>query len=133
MRYGNSLVIFYHTMIEVRDLTKRYGPVAVVRGVSFTVGKDQVLGFLGPNGAGKTTIMKILRGYHFPTESCALVEGISVQEDPVGGQDPDGYLPESVLLYGDLTPEYLSFIAQARLIPRGTAQMSYTTETIHDR
>jgi ABC-2 type transport system ATP-binding protein len=107
-------------MIEVRDLTKRYGPVEAVRGVSFTVGKDQVLGFLGPNGAGKTTIMKILTGYHFPSEGCALVEGISVQEDPVGVKSRIGYLPESVPLYGDLTPrEYLGFIAQARIIPRG--------------
>jgi ABC-2 type transport system ATP-binding protein len=107
-------------MIEVRDLTKRYGPVEAVRGVSFTVGKDQVLGFLGPNGAGKTTIMKILTGYHFPSEGCALVEGISVQEDPVGVKSRIGYLPESVPLYGDLTPrEYLGFIAHARLIPRG--------------
>jgi ABC-2 type transport system ATP-binding protein len=107
-------------MIEVRDLTKQYGPVKAVRGVSFTVGKDQVLGFLGPNGAGKTTIMKILTGYHFPSEGSALVEGISVQEDPVGVKSRIGYLPESVPLYGDLTPrEYLGFIAQARLIPRG--------------
>jgi ABC-2 type transport system ATP-binding protein len=105
-------------MIEVHGLTKRYGPVEAVRDVSFTVGKDQVLGFLGPNGAGKTTIMKILTGYHFPSGGTALVDGISVEDDPVEVKRRIGYLPESVPLYGDLSPaEYLSFIAGARLIP----------------
>jgi ABC-2 type transport system ATP-binding protein len=104
-------------MIEVHGLTKRYGPVEAVRDVSFTVGKDQVLGFLGPNGAGKTTIMKILTGYHFPSGGTALVDGISVEDDPVEVKKRIGYLPESVPLYGDLSPaEYLSFIAGARLI-----------------
>jgi ABC-2 type transport system ATP-binding protein len=105
-------------MIEVHGLTKRYGPVEAVRDVSFSVGKDQVLGFLGPNGAGKTTIMKILTGYHFPSGGQALVDGISVEDDPVEVKKRIGYLPESVPLYGDLSPtEYLSFIAEARLIP----------------
>jgi ABC-2 type transport system ATP-binding protein len=106
-------------MIAVHGLTKRYGPVEAVKDVSFTVGKDQVLGFLGPNGAGKTTIMKILTGYHFPSGGSALVDGISVEDDPVEVKKRIGYLPESVPLYGDLSPaEYLSFIAGARLIPK---------------
>jgi ABC-2 type transport system ATP-binding protein len=106
-------------MIKVNSLTKRYGPVEAVKDVSFSVGKDQVLGFLGPNGAGKTTVMKILTGYHFPSEGTALVDGISVQDDPVAVKSRIGYLPESVPLYGDLTPrEYLAFIARSRLIPR---------------
>jgi ABC-2 type transport system ATP-binding protein len=112
--------LYISGMIEVDSLTKRYGSVEAVKDVSFSVGKDQVLGFLGPNGAGKTTIMKILTGYHFPSGGTALVDGISVQDDPVGVKSRIGYLPESVPLYGDLTPlEYLTFIAQARLIPRG--------------
>jgi ABC-2 type transport system ATP-binding protein len=107
-------------MIEVHGLSKRYGPVEAVRDVSFAVGKDQVLGFLGPNGAGKTTIMKILTGYHFPSGGEALVDGISVEEFPVEVKKRIGYLPESVPLYGDLSPaEYLEFVAEARLIPRG--------------
>jgi ABC-2 type transport system ATP-binding protein len=106
-------------MIEVQGLTKRYGTIDAVKDVSFSVGTDQVLGFLGPNGAGKTTIMKILTGYHFPSEGKALVDGISVQEDPVEVKKRIGYLPENVPLYGDLTvDEYLDFIADARLIPR---------------
>ncbi|MDR0456420.1 MAG: ATP-binding cassette domain-containing protein [Treponema sp.] len=107
-------------MIEVKNLTKNYGKVEAVRNVSFSVGKDQVLGFLGPNGAGKTTIMKILTGYHFPSGGTALIDGIPVDEDPVEVKKRIGYLPENVPLYGDLTvDEYLAFIAEARLIPSG--------------
>jgi ABC-2 type transport system ATP-binding protein len=105
-------------MIEVQNVSKHYGQIKAVHDVSFTLGKDQVLGFLGPNGAGKTTIMKILTGYHFPSAGTALVDGISVQDFPVEVKKRTGYLPESVPLYGDLTvDEYLSFIADARLIP----------------
>jgi ABC-2 type transport system ATP-binding protein len=106
-------------MIEVEGLTKRYGSVEAVKDVSFSLGADQVLGFLGPNGAGKTTIMKILTGYHFPSRGRALVDGIPVDEDPVEVKKRIGYLPESVPLYGDMSPgEYLSFIAESRLIPK---------------
>ncbi|MDR1566705.1 MAG: ATP-binding cassette domain-containing protein [Treponema sp.] len=105
-------------MIEVKGLCKSYGNIQAVRDVSFSLGRDQVLGFLGPNGAGKTTIMKILTGYHFPSCGEARVDGISVEEDPGEVKKRTGYLPESVPLYGDLTPEeYLRFVAGARLIP----------------
>jgi ABC-2 type transport system ATP-binding protein len=104
-------------MIEVQSLTKKYGPVEAVKDVSFTVDRDQVLGFLGPNGAGKTTIMKILTGYHYPTVGTAKIDGIPVQEDPVEVKKRIGYLPESAPLYGDLTvTEYLDFIARFRLV-----------------
>jgi len=105
-------------MIEVRNLAKRYGEVEAVRDVSFSVGKDQVVGFLGPNGAGKTTIMKILTCFHFPSGGTAEVDGLRVDEDPVAVKERIGYLPENVPLYGDLTvDEYLSFVAEARLVP----------------
>jgi ABC-2 type transport system ATP-binding protein len=105
-------------MIEVQNLTKNYGKVKAVQNVSFSVGKDQVLGFLGPNGAGKTTIMKILTGFHFPSGGSALVDGIKIDDDPVEVKKRIGYLPENIPLYEDLTvDEYLAFIAEARLIP----------------
>ncbi|MDR2073137.1 MAG: ATP-binding cassette domain-containing protein [Spirochaetaceae bacterium] len=105
-------------MIQVENITKRYGNVEAVTDVSFSVGQDQVLGFLGPNGAGKTTIMKILTGYHFPSSGTAVVDGFSVTGDPVEAKKRTGYLPEGVPLYGDMTvDEYLSFIAAARLVP----------------
>ena len=106
-------------MIEVSNLTKRYGSFEAVKGVSFTVEEDQVLGFLGPNGAGKTTIMKILTGFHFATEGSARLNGIDVLENPVEVKKLIGYLPEGVPLYGELTvEEYLSFIADVRQVPK---------------
>ncbi len=107
-------------MITVQNITKRYGSPSsgfeAVKDVSFSVGRDQVLGFLGPNGAGKTTIMKILTGFHFPTSGSVVIDGVSIQENPV---EVKKYLPESVPVYGELTvDEYLSFIAEARLIPK---------------
>ncbi|MDR2314305.1 MAG: ATP-binding cassette domain-containing protein [Spirochaetaceae bacterium] len=105
-------------MIQVENITKRYGSVEAVTDVSFSVGQDQVLGFLGPNGAGKTTIMKILTGYHFPSSGTVAVDGFSVTGDPVEAKKRTGYLPEGVPLYGDMTvEEYLSFMAAARLVP----------------
>jgi ABC-2 type transport system ATP-binding protein len=106
-------------LIEVQGLSKSYGKVKAVTDVSFYLGAEQVLGFLGPNGAGKTTIMKILTGYHYPSEGIAMVDGIRVEEDPVEVKKRIGYLPENVPLYGDLTvDEYLAFNAEARLIPQ---------------
>jgi len=107
-----------NTKIEVKNLSKQYGEVKAVSDVSFSVGDQQVLGFLGPNGAGKTTIMKILTGFHFPSNGTAFVDGISVEEQPLEIKKRIGYLPENVPLYGDLTvDEYLSFAADARFIP----------------
>ena len=106
-------------MIEVKGLTKQYGSFSAVKDVSFEVGTEHVLGFLGPNGAGKTTVMKILTGYHYPTSGTALIDGYSIQENPVEVKERIGYLPENVPLYGDLTVyEYLFFVANSRLIPK---------------
>lgn len=105
-------------MIEVHNLVKKYGAFTAVNDVSFTLPDGQVLGFLGPNGAGKTTVMKILTGFHFPSGGDALVNGVSVEDDPVAVKRLIGYLPEGVPLYGDLTvTEYLEFVAAARLMP----------------
>jgi len=106
-------------MIEVQKLSKNYGNVRAVDGVSFSVGSRQVLGFLGPNGAGKTTVMKILTGYHFPSSGTVLIDGIPADEQPLEIKKLTGYLPENVPLYKDLTvDEYLSFAAEARFIPK---------------
>ncbi|MEI6874850.1 MAG: ATP-binding cassette domain-containing protein [Spirochaetota bacterium] len=102
-------------MIEARELRKNYGRTEAVKGVTFSVERGQVVGLLGPNGAGKTTIMKILTGYHCPSDGQALVDGIDVTDDPVAIKRRIGYLPESAPLYTDLTPaEYLDFTADAR-------------------
>ena len=110
-------------MIEVENLSKKYGTFEAVKGVSFSLGHDQVLGFLGPNGAGKTTVMKMLTAFHFPTSGQVKIDGISIEDDPVEVKKRIGYLPENNPLYGDMnSDEYLSFIASARLIPKGKRQ-----------
>ena len=106
-------------MIEVNGLWKRYGDFAAVRGVSFTVGAGRVVGLLGPNGAGKTTIMKVLTGYHRPSEGTAALDGVDVEVDPRKVKASVGYLPEGVPLYLDMSVgEYLAFVAEARGMPK---------------
>ena len=100
-------------MIEVQNVTKRYGPVTAVDDVSFQVDSGQILGFLGPNGAGKTTTMRILTGCTSATEGQALVAGYDVFEEPVEAKRRTGYLPETPPLYPDMTVrEYLTFAAR---------------------
>ena len=118
-------------MIQVEGLRKRYKDFEAVRGVSFSVGKGGVLGLLGPNGAGKTSIMKVLTGFHRPSEGSAILNGLNVDEDPVGVKAAVGYLPEGVPLYTDMTVgEYLAYVADARGIPiqNRTAAIAKATE-----
>ncbi len=112
-------------MIEVSGLIKRYGTFEAVRGVSFSVGAGRVVGLLGPNGAGKTTIMKVLTGYHRPSEGKATLDGLDVVEDPLAAKARVGYLPEGVPLYLDMSvSEYLAFVTDARCLPKGTRKAS---------
>ena len=106
-------------MIEVINLTKRYGPTVAVDNVSFDAKAGEVLGFLGPNGAGKTTTMRILTCYLSADEGTAKVDGFDVFEDSVEVRRRIGYLPESAPLYTDMgVIDYLKFIAQVRDIPK---------------
>ena len=105
-------------IIEVEGLSKRYGQVHALRGISFSVEKGEVIGLLGPNGAGKTTTMKILAGYLQPTEGGARVAGHDVVEDPRAVQAVLGYLPENAPLYEDMAvQEYLQMMAELRGVP----------------
>ncbi len=98
-------------MIEVRHLTKSYGPKKAVNDISFTADEGQVLGFLGPNGAGKSTTMNILTGYISSTEGQAFINGVDILEDPIKAKRSIGYLPEQPPLYFDMTVnEYLDFV-----------------------
>ena len=106
-------------MIEVKSVTKRYGPVTAVNDVSFRVESGQILGFLGPNGAGKTTTMRILTGCIPPTEGTAVVAGFDVFEDAVEAKRRTGYLPETPPLYPDMTVrEYLTFASRISGVKR---------------
>ena len=106
-------------MIEVENLSKRYGPTLAVSGVSFSVQKGEVLGFLGPNGAGKTTTMRVITGFFPPTEGKVRVAGYDVVEEPLEAKRRTGYLPESPPVYPDMTVvEYLAFVARIKGVPR---------------
>jgi ABC-2 type transport system ATP-binding protein len=105
-------------VIEVQNLTKRYGPVTAVDGVSFRVERGEILGFLGPNGAGKTTTMRILTGYMPATEGKAVVAGFDVFDQAIEAKRRTGYLPETPPLYPDMTvTEYLAFVAKIKGVP----------------
>jgi len=102
-------------MIEVKNLTKRFGPKTAVDNISFEVKKGEVLGFLGPNGAGKSTTMRMITGYFPPTSGTILIEGVDALADPITAKSKIGYLPENAPLYTDMTvSSFLKFCAQMR-------------------
>ena len=105
-------------MIEVENLTKRYGRTTAVDGISFRVHKGEILGFLGPNGAGKTTTMRILTCYLPPTEGTARVAGYDVFEAPLEVKRRVGYIPETPPLYPDMdVGSFLDFCAKIKGVP----------------
>ncbi|MEO6667338.1 MAG: ATP-binding cassette domain-containing protein [Nitrospiria bacterium] len=102
-------------MIQVRELTKRYGAVAAIDRIGFEVAAGEVLGFLGPNGAGKTTTMRILAGFVPATSGSASVGGYDVFEQPIEAKRRIGYLPEHPPVYPELTvTEYLRFVGRLK-------------------
>ncbi len=106
-------------MIEVRGLSKAYGPRLALDDVTFSVAKGEIMGFLGPNGAGKTTTMRILTGFLPASSGVATVAGFDVFEDPYSVRERVGYLPETPPLYPELSVGgYLEFCAELRRIPR---------------
>jgi ABC-2 type transport system ATP-binding protein len=106
------------SMIELSGVTKSYGPVKALQGISFAVKAGEIVGLLGPNGAGKTTAMKILTGYLQPDEGTATVGGLDVLTQTRGVQSLIGYLPETAPLYPELSVQtYLKMMAQLREIP----------------
>jgi len=103
------------TLLDVRGLSKHFGPIRAVDGVSFAVERGGVLGFLGPNGAGKTTTMRMIAGFLAPDAGTAIVCGADVEKDPVAVKRRLGYLPEGAPLYVDMTPAaFLDFVAAVR-------------------
>ncbi len=112
-------------MIEVVDLTKSYGPIRALDGVSFEVRAGEVLGFLGPNGAGKTTTMKILTCFIAPTEGQVIVGGMDIYKNPLEIRRNVGYLPENAPLYPDmLVSEYLDFAGVIRGMSRADRKVA---------
>jgi ABC-2 type transport system ATP-binding protein len=106
-------------MIEVRNLTKRYGDVVAIRDISFTAATGQILGFLGPNGAGKTTTMRVITGFMPATSGTVKVAGYDIFDDSLEVRKRIGYLPESPPLYNDMTvTSYLRFVGRIRGIAK---------------
>lgn len=102
-------------MIEIQNLTKRFGAVTAVNDLSLIVRPGEVLGFLGPNGAGKSTTMKMATGYLAPDQGTVRICGHDIVSDTIAAQQRLGYLPEGAPAYGEMTPrEFLHFIAGVR-------------------
>jgi ABC-2 type transport system ATP-binding protein len=121
-------------MIETRQLTKRYGDLTAVDGISFKVEPGRVLGFLGPNGAGKSTTMKMIAGFLTPTSGEALVCGHDVNEEPIAAKRVIGYLPEGAPCYGEMNPlRFLHFVADVRGLSgaRRTQRIDDVIELLH--
>jgi ABC-2 type transport system ATP-binding protein len=105
-------------MIEVQELTKKYGELVAVRDLTFKVETGRIWGLLGPNAAGKTTTMRILTGYQPATAGRATVAGFDVFNEPDAVKRSIGYLPEVVPLYLDMTVVgYLGFVAEIKQVP----------------
>ena len=106
-------------MIEVQNLTKRYGAFTAMHGVSFSVAPGEIVGFLGPNGAGKSTTMRILSCFMPASSGSARVAGYDVFRESMEVRRRIGYLPESVPLYSDMrVAPYLDFVAEVKGVPR---------------
>ena len=106
-------------MIEVKNVTKKYGSFLAVDNISFTVKDGEVVGFLGPNGAGKSTTMNMITGFIEPTEGTIIVNGYDVLKKPISAKKQIGYMPEGVPLYSDLTvKEFVTYMAELKKVPR---------------
>ena len=107
------------TLIEVKNLTKKYGDHTAVDHLSFQVEEGQIYGFLGPNGAGKSTTMNMITGYIASTEGTVVINGHDILEEPEEAKKDIGYLPEQPPLYMDMTViEYLRLAAELKKVPK---------------
>jgi len=106
-------------MIEVKNLTKKFGRTVAVNDISFSIQKGEIIGLLGPNGAGKTTTMRILTGFLSPDSGSVKIDGIDIEKDPVEAQKKIGYLPENNPLYKNMqVAEFLDLAANLHQIPK---------------
>ncbi|MCL1805408.1 MAG: ABC transporter ATP-binding protein, partial [Clostridiales bacterium] len=120
-------------MIEVQNLTKRYGAKTAVDNISFSVAGGEILGFLGPNGAGKTTTMNIITGYLSSNEGTVTVGGSEILAEPIKVKSQIGYLPELPPLYMDMTVrEYLGFLFDLKKVKgKKKSQVDEVCERVH--
>ena len=106
-------------MIEVKNVTKKYGKFYAVRNINFEVKEGEIVGFLGRNGAGKSTTMNMITGFIEPTEGEIIVGGYDIDINPKRVKAQIGYMPEGTPLYYDLTvEEFVSYMAELKRIPK---------------
>ncbi len=110
-------------MIQVEAVSKQFGSVHALKNVSFRIDEGEVVGLLGPNGAGKTTLLRLLSTYQSPTSGTVRVAGYDVHSEDIEVRHHVGYLPESVPLYDDMTPnEYLRYRGRLKRMSGGDLQ-----------
>ena len=108
-------------MIEVKNVTKKYGKVVAVDKISFTINDGEIIGLLGPNGAGKSTTMNMITGYIEPTEGTIVIDGYDISKKPKKAKKEIGYMPEGVPLYTDMTvKEFVTYMAEIKKVDRKT-------------
>ena len=116
--YGNQR-LEEKTVIEVRNVTKKYGSTIAVDNISFDVKDGEVVGFLGPNGAGKSTTMNMITGFIEPTSGQIIINGNDISKRPRMAKKDIGYMPENVPLYYELTAkEFITYMAELKLVKR---------------
>ena len=119
-------------MIEVQNLSKRYGNFLAVDHISFEAKPGEIVGLLGPNGAGKTSTMRMLTGFMPPTDGTARVAGFDVFKDSIEVRKRVGYLPERVPIYPDMTVKgYVTFWAQLRGIRHAGKKVEQVLESVN--
>ena len=106
-------------MIEVKNITKKYGSFTAVDNISFKIEEGEIIGLLGPNGAGKSTTMNMITGYIEPTEGEIVINGYDISKRPRKAKSQIGYMPEGVPLYSDLTvKEFVTYMAELKKVDR---------------
>ena len=106
-------------MIELKNVTKKYGKFTALEDISFSIDQGQIVGLLGPNGAGKSTTMSIITGYIEPTEGEVMVGNYNMEKKQNKAKAQIGYMPENTPLYTELTPkEFITYMAELKRTPR---------------
>ena len=108
-------------MIEVKNVTKKYGKFVAIDNISFTINEGEIVGLLGPNGAGKSTTMNMLTGFIDQTEGEIIIDGYDMLKKPKKAKKEIGYMPEGVPPYTDLTvKEFVTYMAELKKVDKKT-------------
>ena len=106
-------------MIQVENITKKYGNFIAVNNINFEIEEGEIVGFLGPNGAGKSTTMNMITGFIEPSSGRIIVDGYDVSKKPKKAKKQIGYMPEGVPLYSDLTvKEFVTYMAEIKNVDK---------------